>query len=71
MYKLDYNHLDNLIDYTKLMGSFTKSFYEHPSFKYVPNASFSYMAAFGKVMERSFTKINETPEWNFEKGKVL
>ena len=60
----------DLIESTRLtsemLGAATKSFWSFPAFGLCPNAIPTTMAAWGKVAERSFSRMAEKPDWGID-----
>jgi poly(3-hydroxybutyrate) depolymerase len=61
-----YDYFENLRQYNKWVASTTRSFWENPLFGLFPSPIPSTLAAWGKVTERSLSRITSKPDWGID-----
>ncbi|TDK43150.1 polyhydroxyalkanoate depolymerase [Antarcticimicrobium luteum] len=62
-YMMTYDLMESARNANQWLGATAQSFASYPGFSMVPNPVFNWMAAWGKVTERTFQRMVVKPDW--------
>lgn len=65
-YMMTYDWMETVRNTNEWMGATARAMSSYPVLSMVPNPAFQWMAAWGEVTERSFSRMVVKPDWNLD-----
>ena len=62
-YMASYDFMESFRNANQWLGATAQSFASYPAFALTPNPAFQWMAAWGEVTERTFSRMVAKPDW--------
>ncbi|MGB1236510.1 MAG: polyhydroxyalkanoate depolymerase, partial [Planktomarina sp.] len=63
-YMATYDLMETIRNTNQWLGASTLAMASYPAFSMMPNPALSWMAAWGEVTERTFSRMVMKPDWN-------